>query len=239
MYYTFYTPKQEFASSRAVLLASPHPRSHKRPPQGGEVSVRAQSQFNTKSYNDALQRSFNHAKMQIYFNPDMQFFITLTYKKADNTIDEVLADMKYLVKKEKRNGAKNLKFIFIMEYQKRGSIHVHMIANGAFTFQKNRNGYQELKYWDHGFTSVLHINDFDKNFRPYLYLFKYMRKSQRIGKSFVHSSRNLNNFDKTNIVDETIFEQYMTKFQEISTTVIGENQLYFFRYFLEKIIDTT
>lgn len=86
------------------------------------------------------------------------------------------------------------KYIFILEKQKRGAIHVHMICNGFFDFEINENGYKQLKDWKHGFTSVLEIKDFDKNFKPFLYLFKYMRKSQRVGRSFVHSSRNLDNY---------------------------------------------
>lgn len=88
-----------------------------------------------------------------------------------------------------RNEAKPFKYIYVFERQKRGAIHVHMVSNGGFTYQINKNGYRELKNWPHGYTSVLDIKDFDNNFKPYLYLFKYMQKAQRIGKSFIHTSR--------------------------------------------------
>lgn len=180
-------------SNRTITIESPtyrHVKSYRRP-QG---SLRSESTFGSNSYLDALQRAFNQVKTRVFFNPDMDKFITLTYKGKNHTPEQVLYDVKQLIKKEKRHHSKTLKYIYIMEYQKRGSIHVHMIANSNFTFRKNKNNYDELTYWKHGFSSALKITDFDKNFRPYLYLFKYMKKSERIGKSFTHSSRNLDNY---------------------------------------------
>lgn len=98
------------------------------------------------------------------------------------------------------------KYIFVLEYQKRGSIHVHMISNNYFTTEINKNGYRSLKYWNHGYTSVLTIDDFDKDFKPYLYLFKYMKKAERIGRSFIHTSRG---FDKIKTRDYADYEDFI------------------------------
>lgn len=95
-----------------------------------------------------------------------------------------------------------------MEYQKRGSIHVHMIANNALETKMNKYGYREIKGWEHGYTNVQDIHDFDNNFKTYLYLFKYMQKAQRIGASFIHVSRN---FDKIENVD---YGEYIDKLSE-------------------------
>ena len=189
-------------SNRTITLESPTYRPVKpyKVPQGIK---RQQSTFGTNSYLDALQRAFNVVKTRVFFNTDMDRFITLTYKGKEHTPEQVLYDVKQLIKTEKRNHSKPLKYIYIMEYQKRGSIHVHMIANSNFTFRKNKNNYDELTYWKHGFSSALKITDFDAKFRPYLYLFKYMKKSERIGKSFTHSSRNLDNY-KTIVDNENI-----------------------------------
>lgn len=178
---------------RLIILESPTYRSA-RPYRPSQATKRTEAVFGSNSYLDALQRAFNVVKTRVFFNPDMDRFITLTYKGKNHTPEQVLYDVKQLIKTEKRNHSKSLKYIYIMEYQKRGSIHVHMIANSNFTFRKNKNNYDELTYWKHGFSSALKISDFDKNFRPYLYLFKYMKKSERIGKSFTHSSRNLDNY---------------------------------------------
>lgn len=229
-------------STTAILISSHHFRSKKRPKQT-EKKTRTEATYGTKSYNDGLQRAFNKAKMQVYFNPDMKFFITLTYKGVEHTPEDVLHDIKMLVKKENRlvdrspdgqSGAKRAKYIYIMEYQERGSIHVHMIANDFFSLQVNANGYPELVHWTHGFSSVLTIRDFDENFKPYLYLFKYMRKAQRIGKSFVHSSRNLNNFYEVK-GENLALEEWDTKTQERTEAHILDLHLYVYKYYLKRV----
>lgn len=227
--------------NRAIMLRSFNDRSTKRSTSPTVRLQRKQAVFGTKSYNDALQRAFNKAKEQVFFNPDMTNFVTLTYAKADNTVEEVLHDIKMLVKREQRerarnpdgeSGVKTAKYIFIMEYQKRGSIHVHMIANNFFTLQVNANGYRELAYWRKGFSSVLTIKDFDNNFKPYLYLFKYMKKSQRIGKSFVHTSRNLNNYTETH--DTTInLDHWRTLNMERTETTVGTTKFVFYKNYLK------
>lgn len=230
--------------SRAIMLRSHHRRNTPRE-RTNVQKKRYQSVYGTKSYRDAVQRAFNKAKQQIYFNPDMTNFITLTYRQADNTPEQVMQDIKVLLTRESReqersfpagSGRKTPKYIYIMEYQDRGSIHVHMIANDFFTLQVNSNGYDELVYWPHGFTSVLRINDFNNNFRPHLYLFKYMRKAQRIGKSFVHSSRNLNNYKQ--LTDEEFnFRQYNTINMEYTSTEVNSTFFQFYRNYLQ--IDDT
>jgi len=224
--------------SRAIMLRSHHQRNKPRE-RAPNKAQRKQAVYGTKAYWDGLQRAFNKAKEQIYFNPDMTNFVTLTYAKADNTIEEVLYDVKQLVKREQRerarnpdgqSGVKHAKYIFIMEYQKRGSIHVHMIANNFLTLQVNTNGYDELKYWAKGFSSVLHIEDFDNNFRPYLYLFKYMKKAQRIGASFVHTSRNLTNY--STLEEGAINLQYWNtvNMEHTETTIETTNFQYYKNY---------
>jgi len=52
------------------------------------------SSYGTKQYNDSLQRSFNRAKQQIFFNPDMIYFVTLTYQSTDHTPTQVLHNLK-------------------------------------------------------------------------------------------------------------------------------------------------
>jgi len=204
---------------------------------------RKEATYTTKSYNDGLQRAFNMAKLQVFFNPDMTNFITLTYKENLQDLDQALQDIKYLVKKTNRrleaeagsHARRQLKYIYIFEYQARGALHVHMIANDGFFLQVNKNGYNSLQDWPHGFTSVLQITDFDQNFRPYLYLFKYMRKSQRIGKSFVHTSRNLKNFHEIKTENLNI-EEWDTKNQERTQHHINDLHFYFYKYYLKRAI---
>lgn len=104
-----------------------------------------------------------------------------------------------------RNKANTFKYIYVMEYQKRGSIHVHMICNNWLEYDSLRVGKLSVKLWDKGFSDVRTIESFDSNFKPYLYLFKYMHKTERIGSSFIHTSRNI---DKTIQLD---YRDYIDK----------------------------
>lgn len=219
---------------RAIALASHHARSKRRKPKN-KHTTRKQSNFGSKAYQDALQRAFNNAKMQIYFNPDMDKFVTLTYKGTEHTPEQVLYDVKQFIKTERRNGHTDLKYIYVMEYQKRGSIHVHMITNSAFTTHTNKNGYLSLTNWKHGYSSYLTIASFDSNFRSYLYLFKYMRKSQRIGKTFVHASRNLKNYTEidANLIGLPDWNQEHT---EVTEVTLDKRTLTFYRYFMKRDI---
>lgn len=233
MYTRTYISTQNLGDARALILGSRHNR-HKRRAER-DYSKRSESDFGTKSYNDALQRAFNKAKLDIYFNPDMQYFVTLTYKGIEQDYEKVMYDLKQLFKQERRVGNKDLKYIYIFEWQKRGSLHVHLITNNKLTTYTNQNGYPSLTYWRHGFTSMLHITDFDKNFKPYLYLFKYMRKAQRIGKSFIHSSRNLKNYKEYHknlpLIDWPVVNQERTysKFTHNGKTYRHN----FYRYYLK------
>lgn len=239
MYTSTYVTKgitDDSSDIRAVQLSSHHARTHVLARKRTNLTEpRSESVYGTKSYRDALQRSFNRAKLQVFFNPDMQYFVTLTYRGDTHTIDDVMYDMKIWLKHERRLN-KNIKYIWVAEYQKRGSIHVHMITNAKFTMRKNKNGYDEINYWADkiGFTSVLHISDFDRNFKPYLYLFKYMRKAQRIGKSFLHTSRNINNFEKHDNLSLKL-ENYSVVNQEMTKHTYPNNPdktITFLRYYM-------
>lgn len=164
-----------------------------------DFTTRTLSKVGSESYKRSLRRAFNRAKLLAFFNPDLTQFITLTYKNNIQDPQIVLEHVKQMINTHNKNPkTKPLKYIYVLELQKRGAIHIHMVANEVLELQKNRNNYWSVKAWKHGYSSVLTIRDFDNNFRPYLYLFKYMHKAQRVGKSFIHTSRN---FDKITDID--------------------------------------
>lgn len=199
----FYRLKTTSPSARFLLLTSDYayckPDNNPSPSEF-DNSPRSTSVFGTDSYSRSLRRAFSRAKMLAFFNPDLTQFITLTYKQQNNTPEQVQSDLKRFIRLQRKNKKESLKYIYVLEYQKRGSIHVHMVANDVLDCELNKNGYLSVKGWHSGFTSVqqIHISKFDSDFKPYLYLFKYMSKAQRVGKSFIHCSRN---FDKIEVVD--------------------------------------
>lgn len=148
---------------------------------------------NDESQRVARSRAFSNAKQKIYFNKDLTEFVTLTYHDNMQNYDVLLQDMKIFLKSERRSGS-NPKYLWVVEKQKRGALHVHMICNDFLTKKRNKNGYYDAIKWPHGWSSIKTIKGTDVNFKPYLYLFKYMNKSQKIGGRYVHSSRNLNNY---------------------------------------------
>lgn len=232
MYSTVLIPKPTNPNKNKAIMISSHHNRHKKRSKHPEGLKRTEAEFSSKSYRDGLQRAFNRAKQQVYFNPDMKYFVTLTYEGSDHTIDDVMTDLKIFFKTERRKG-NNPKYIWVAEYQKRGSIHVHMITNRGFETSVNQNGYDQLSNWHHGFSSVLHITDFDKNFKPYLYLFKYMKKAQRIGKSFIHSSRNISNFEEMNM-DDFQHNDWNVYHQERTQAQIRDFTLNCYKYYLER-----
>lgn len=172
------------------------------------------SQVGSDSYKRSLRRAFSRAKLLAFFNTDLSHFITFTYREEIISPNQVIQDIKYLVQQHRRKSAKPLKYIYVMEIQNKREkttgkpvLHVHMIANDALQYEINKNGYRSVKDWLHGFSSVLTIKDFDNEFKPYLYLFKYMAKAQRVGRSFIHISRN---FDKIESVD---YADYINQLQ--------------------------
>lgn len=200
---TYLTLKTNSIQNSFILLSTNHLHSlPKQDSQPKPYKPRTLSILGTDDYKRSLRRSFARAKILAFFNPDLTQFITLTYRQTDNTPLQVLKDIKILSNNHKRTSNIPFKYIYVLEYQKRGSIHVHMIANNALSTHINKNMHISLTNWHHGFTSVLNISDFDNNFRPYLYLFKYMSKAERIGSSFVHISRN---FDKITNVEYDSF----------------------------------
>ena len=225
------------SKTKAIMLRSFHARNTPRP-KPLQQQKRRQSLVGTKSYNDARQRAFNTAKQHVFFNPDLTNFITLTYTGLDHTPETVIRHIKQLLLREKRERAKvsetnvEPKYLYVMEYQKRGSIHVHMVSNDSFSLTVNKNGHFQLKYWKHGYSSVLPIDQTDGNFKPYAYLFKYMTKTQRIGATFIHTSKNLKSYQET--LDLLDLEQWNTKNMEYSNTTIETTTFHYFRNYLEK-----
>lgn len=165
----------------------------------------------------ARARAFSLAKQKIFFNKDLQQLLTLTYKENMQDYEKLKHDVKIFLKAESRLG-NNPKYIWVVEKQKRGALHVHMIVNNFVTTKVNKNGHFSAVNWPHGFSSILDIKGADVNFKPYLYLFKYMKKSEKIGGRYVHSSRNLTNFT---VLDDFKFNELEKHLVLTESSIMG------------------
>jgi hypothetical protein len=125
-------------------------------------------QVNVKAFN-TLRRLIN-----ANFNEN-SLFITLTYKKNMQDIEASNENLKKFLQKMKRR-QKDFKYVWVMEFQKRGAIHYHMLCNYDISW----NSLEELQnherilgsIWTHGFVDI----GYKRNDNAGAYLLKYMTK---------------------------------------------------------------
>lgn len=141
---------------------------------------------------ESKRQAFKRASDLLFFNDDMQYFVTLTYKDQHKDYQMVLNDIKNFSRREP-----DLKYIGVVEKHKTGCLHIHLITNKISTHSL-RKGKLSATNWHKGFSDVIHISSFDDNFNIMKYLFKYLRKSDKVGGRWVLKSRNLNRPIKTN-----------------------------------------
>lgn len=146
---------------------------------------------NEVSY-ESKRQAFKRASELLFFNPDMQYFVTLTYRKQHKNYQKVLNDIKNFRRLEP-----NMKYIGVVEEHKTGNLHIHLITN-KIQMHSLRAGKYSAVNWKAGFSDIKHINEFDNNFDVMKYLFKYFQKSNKIGGVWVLKSRNLNRPIQTN-----------------------------------------
>ena len=124
---------------------------------------------------DNINRAKNNLRRIINSNvTGRDTFLTLTFK--DNFSDLVQAKIyfKRFIQQMKRYGF-NLKYCYVVEFQKRGAIHFHVILfNSGFI-----DVHIIEKAWKHGFIKINHIDNVDN---VGAYVVKYMNKDMNDGR---------------------------------------------------------
>ena len=150
----------------------------------------------------ALRRAKGNAFDLVACNPDLDWFVTLTYDpsrvRSRSDYDEVYHKLKiFLGNRVARYG---LKYVCVPEHHKDGeNIHWHMICNGRGldlipSGIRSRSGdVWNVRAWQWGFSTALHIGDgvADRD-RVAKYVYKYMGKQvgQMIGgRYFLHGGK--------------------------------------------------
>lgn len=86
-----------------------------------------------KNREDSIRRSRNKIIEYAMCNPQLKYFLTLTYKENQTDYDVVYNDFRKFRNKinmfMKRNFDKKFEFICIFERQKRGAWHMHILSN--------------------------------------------------------------------------------------------------------------
>lgn len=106
-------------------------------------------------------------------------FMTITFKENMQDIEKANYELKKFVQKLKRK-QKDFIYCAVIEFQKRGAVHYHMICNLAVNIDFDnepdvREKEREIaKTWGHGFIDLKNIEHLDN---AGAYLVKYMSKS--------------------------------------------------------------
>lgn len=106
-------------------------------------------------------------------------FITLTFEENIENIKEANKRFRHFINKIHRV-EKNFKYLGIIEFQKRGAVHYHVLTNidindKRFIYaQEDNKKYKHIKYWIDGFTKVDNIQGDIKKIVGYIS--KYMTK---------------------------------------------------------------
>lgn len=106
-------------------------------------------------------------------------FITLTFAENIEDIKTANKRFRYFIDKVQRV-YKDLKYICIPEFQKRGAVHYHLLTNidinntDLIYSQKDNKKFKHIKYWNDGFTKV---DNLEKDIKKIVgYISKYMTK---------------------------------------------------------------
>lgn len=138
----------------------------------GKRSVKKNFDFYKRD--DNINASKMHLRRLINANVQKgSKFVTLTFRDNLQDVDFAKILFKNFVKKinyrRKKNGKENLKYVYVIEFQKRGAIHFHSIFfNMGFV---NSSYLQSL--WEYGFLKINLINNIDN---VGAYVVKYMQK---------------------------------------------------------------
>lgn len=159
-----------------------------------------------KNRKETLNKARNNIIRLINCNPDLTTFITLTY--ADNMQDLQLS--KYHLKaffKMMQEDFVNFKYLYVLEFQRRGAIHYHLLCNlyvpveTAKLKEYKQEGQKILEnqfhdmYWQHGFVDIRDLKqEGNTNVGLYVavYLVEDLYKLDLGGARCYGYSRNLN-----------------------------------------------
>lgn len=122
----------------------------------------------------SLRRSRSKVKRLINANPDLTRFATLTFENnvedLDVAHDEYGKFMDRLRYWAKKNNV-DMKYLTVVEFQKRGAVHYHLLLN--FYIDKQKLG----DIWGNGFVDIKKIDDVGNRGN---YMTKYMTKIQTL-----------------------------------------------------------
>lgn len=135
---------------------------------------------------ESKRRAFQRGSNIIYLHQDkLTTFVTLTYKNQTDDYKKVVNDIQEVF------GRRKISYIAVVEKHKTGMFHVHAITSDLPNVVSLRKGKYSWKSWRRGFSDVKFIGDTDDKFRIEKYIFKYLKKSEKIGGRYFLKSNDL------------------------------------------------
>ncbi len=156
-------------------------------------------------------------------NPELDKFLTLTYKENLTDIGKARKDFDRFIKRLNHHYNTQLKYIAVVEFQKRGAIHFHLLCNLPFVKLN-----ELAQVWSFGFVKLNKIDNIDN---VGAYITKYMTKEnidERLtGKKCYSMSQNLK---KPVVIYDMITRSGYSKIDEILEQLVPVRPLYTVEY---------
>ena len=222
---SIFTSEKDVKSSKIELkLKTEQWKNNKDKPK-----IKKQSNYDGVIRDDSLNRSYKLlVDYAIENSSHWKSFITLTFKDDPN-ICEANKKLANAIRSIK-NHFPNFMYLGVPEFQKRGSIHYHLLTNldvgtkivpkreMLSLFNKETKtwkhlDYYDLPFWPHGYSSAFDLSLVDDKFSYSAYMTKYFYKdvSNRLfGRKKVLKSNNLSKpHEETYKINEKEFQNYI------------------------------
>lgn len=153
-------------------------RSRKVLASDGEVDVQQNQQKQTKRRDNARRSAlvFRRLVSANLGQFDVPILVTLTYAKLVANVSKAHKDFNSFARATKNQFGKDIRYIAVPEFQKRGAIHFHALIWGIPTsvVREERHTRLVAKLWKQGFVDLILT---DGNAKLSTYLGKYMAKA--------------------------------------------------------------
>ena len=156
---------------------------------GRSASFQTSEEVKAENRNKTANRAKNTIKRYANANPQLTKFLTLTFAQNIIDLDYARYEFDKFIKRLKTRYAKfSFQYIVVVEFQKRGAIHFHLLCNLPYV---QANTLAEI--WSHGFINIQRLDNIDN---VGSYITKYMTKDnfdERLcGRKCYSMSKNLN-----------------------------------------------
>lgn len=153
-------------------------------------------------------RARNYVKRKANANPQLNKFLTLTYKENMTDVNKARKDFDKFVKRVKTR-YKDFSYIAVPEFQKRGALHFHLLCNLPFV-----NVHELAQVWGYGYIKINRLDNVDN---VGAYITKYMTKEnideRLIGRKCYSMSKGLN--EPSIYTDETDIENILAHLETV------------------------